>query len=82
MYLNLPRTTAKKFLAAANFLELLQVFERSSNADIVSDYNCEFQPASLTGLMQRMRKRFATRNGKLLTLHVLCVKVANLRQAL
>ena len=30
------RTTAKKFLAAANFLELLKVFEKSNNAQLVS----------------------------------------------
>lgn len=29
------RSTAKKFLAAANFLELLKVFERSNNAQVV-----------------------------------------------
>jgi hypothetical protein len=30
------RTTAKKFLAAANFLELLKVFVKSNNAELVS----------------------------------------------
>lgn len=30
------RATAKKFLAAANFLELLKVFEKTDNAQVVS----------------------------------------------
>lgn len=36
------RSTAKKFLAAANFLELLKVFEKSNNAVVVRYFPCEW----------------------------------------
>ena len=57
------RSTAKKFLAAANFLEVLKTFPKSEVSDSVLVFYFTAHSWILNHLL-RTKKRFDTRNGK------------------
>lgn len=79
MYLH-DRSTAKKFLAAANFLEVLKIFPKSEMSESVSCIVITRGTLADTSL-SRMKKRSATRNGKLPTLQKLIAKADAPRRA-
>jgi vacuolar protein sorting-associated protein VTA1 len=70
------RSTAKKFLAAANFLEVLKTFPKSEVAESVQAVSFTIQSLTLNHLV-RMKKRFDTRDGKQQILPKLFVKAGS-----
>lgn len=71
------RATAKKFLAAANFLEVLKIFPKTPISEAVRGSRSSISAYNVDVSLYRAKRKSSIRNGKLLISLKLSAKVAS-----